>query len=323
MSLRAVRRLAPLVCLAVAGLGRAAAQGVPSYMPINPVATARSGVYFQPYVDPRPGALRLGVNLDYASAIEYNIPGPRPSYLLDAELMRLSVTASRDLTPRDFVLADVSVNGAYNGFLDGFLNWYHHLFGFKMPERDIRPKNQFAYQMALPNGTSVTYAMSDLFLGDLRLGYGRRWSPVLQTVAVVTLPTTTGPGGYGRGTVSASLLNTYRQQLSSRFTFEGGVGVGVTPTHGVLAPYQRSVFLAVSPALRFRFWGRQALFANLFYHTPYYHGTQLPALDRRELSLDFGWLLATKHGDWKIGMTEDLAPSGPGIDLIFRFGGRF
>ncbi len=321
MSLRAALRLGLSVCALVsASAVPAAAQGLPSYMPINPVATSRSGVYFQPYVDAKPTGLRVTMNLDYASAIEYNIPRPRPSYLLDAEVMRFSVAATRDLDSRHFVLAEVSVNGAYNGFLDGFLNWYHHLFGFRMPERDIRPNNQFAYDLALPNGTSLQHAPSDLFVGDLRLGVGRRWTPELQTVLALTLPTSTGPDGYGRGTVSLSALNAYRARLSSRFTFEGGVGVGVTPTHAELAPYQRSVFLALSPGLRFRFWGRQSLFASLFYHSPYYHDTQLPALDHRELSLDFGWLLATKHGDWKLGMTEDLSPSGPAIDLIFRLG---
>jgi hypothetical protein len=298
----------------------AAAQGLPSYTPINPVATSRSGVYFQPYVDPRPGAIRLGVSLDYASAIDYNIPGPRPMYLLDAELMRFSVTATRDVSARDFLLAEASANGAYNGFLDGFLNWYHNLFGFHMPERDIRPNDQFAYEMVMPNGTTLNRAPSDLFLGDFRLGAGRRWTPELQTVLAVTLPTSTGPDGHGRGTVSVSALNSYRTKLSSRLTFEGGFGVGATPTHGELAPYQRTVFVSLSPGLRFRFWGRQSLYATLFYHSPYYHDTQLPALDRRELSLDFGWLLATKHGDWKVGLTEDLEPSGPAIDLIFRFG---
>ena len=33
------------------------------------------------------------------------------------------------------------------------------------------------------------------------------------------------------------------------------------------------------------------LYGNLFYHSPYYAHTSLPALDRRELSLDFGWML--------------------------------
>ena len=64
---------------------------------------------------------------------------------------------------------------------------------------------------------------------------------------------------------------------------------------------------------RWRFWGRQSLYANLFYHSPYYHDTTLPALDRRDLSLDFGWILATRSGrEWRIGLTEDLEPSGPG-----------
>lgn len=323
MSVRAALRLAPSLCtLACLSTSLAAAQGLPSYEPINPVATSRSGVYFQPYVDPRAGALRIALNLDYASTIEYNIPGPRPMYLLDAELMRLSLAATRDVSARDFVLAEASVNGAYNGFLDGFLNWYHHLFGFRMPERAMRPKDQFTYALVLPNGTSLQRSPSDMFLGDLRLGVGRRWTPELQTVLTATLPTSTAPDGYGRGTVSVSVLNTYRARLASRLTFEGGLGIGATPTHGALTPYQRSVFLSVSPGLRFRFWGRQALFANLFYHSPYYHDTQLPALDRRELSLDFGWLLATKRGDWKIAFTEDLSPNGPAIDFIFRFGMR-
>ncbi|HEU4648590.1 MAG TPA: DUF3187 family protein [Gemmatimonadales bacterium] len=314
-------RLASCVCaLACALTPLAAAQGLPSYVPMNPVAVSRSGVYFQPYIDPRPGAVRLGVDLDYASAIEYNIPGPQPMFLLDAELMRWRVSASRDVSARDFLFADATVNGAYNGFLDGFLNWYHNLFGFHMPERELRPDNQFAYELVLPNGTSVQRSRSNLFLGDLRFGFGRRWTPELQTMLAVTLPTATGPAGYGRGTVSVSALNTYRTKLSSRLTFEGGVGLGVTPTHGELALFQRTMFVSASPGLRFRFWGRQSLYATLFYHSPYYHDTQLPALDRHELSLDFGWLLATKHGDWKIGLAEDLQPSGPAIDLIFRFG---
>ena len=45
------------------------------------------------------------------------------------------------------------------------------------------------------------------------------------------------------------------------------------------------------------FWGHQSLYGNLFYHSPYYHETTLPALDRRELSLDFGWILDDEGGE--------------------------
>jgi hypothetical protein len=71
-------------------------------------------------------------------------------------------------------------------------------------------------------------------------------------------------------------------------------------------------------------WKHNSLFANLFYHTPYYHDTTLRSLDRRELSLDFGWIVKTgMGGEWRVGMTEDLEPGGPGVDLVVRVGRTF
>ncbi len=301
-----------------------AAQSLPSYAPINPVAQSRSGLYFQPYREPRLGHLSVEIRLDYGSAIEYNLPSPRPSYLLDGEFLRVDVAAARDLNERVFVFGSVSANGAYGGFLDGFLNWYHNLLGLALPERTSRPNDTFAYQLALDNGLTLRRSPSDLFLGDLRLGVGYRPTPWYQAALALTLPTSTGPDGYGRGTVSVSALNTMHTRLGSRFVYEGSLGLGWTPAHGELSPYQKKVFADVTSGLRFRFWGRQSLFANLFYHSPYYHRTRLPALDKRELALDFGWLLTTKGGkEWRIGMTEDLAPSGPAIDITFRFGASF
>ena len=81
--------------------------------------------------------------------------------------------------------------------------------------------------------------------------------------------------------------------------------------------------MAGSSGLRWRFWGRQSLYGNLFLHSPYYHDTTVPALDRRELSFDFGWILAGTGGrELRVGMTEDLEPGGPAIDLVFRVGGE-
>jgi hypothetical protein len=66
------------------------------------------------------------------------------------------------------------------------------------------------------------------------------------------------------------------------------------------------------------------VYANLFYHSPYYRNTTLPALDRRELSLDFGWILRARQGsEWRLGLTEDLEPGGPGVDLVIRLGRKF
>ncbi|MGH7500041.1 MAG: DUF3187 family protein [Gemmatimonadales bacterium] len=301
----------------------AAAQSLPAFIPINPVAASRSGVYFQPYRPPASGKWTTSIALDYASTIEVN-EREVARYTLDSEILRLRLGLGRDIGPRAFVLAGAEVGGAYAGFLDGFLNWYHHTLGFSIPERERGPDDRFLYQITLPDGTTRIRAPSDLFLGDLRFGVGYRFGRSLQTVVSATLPTSTAPDGYGRGVVSLSLLNTVRVQPTRRLVLEGGLGFGYAASHGDLEGVQRETFASASGGGRYRFWGRQSLFATVFYHSPYYRNTTLPSLDRRELSLDFGWLLATRGGaGWRIGLTEDLEPGGPAIDLIFRLGRDF
>jgi hypothetical protein len=298
-------------------------QGLPELAPINPVASARSGLYFQPFRTPAPRRWTTAIALDYASIIEYNRL-PRADYVLDAEVMRLSVELARDLTPRTFIALRTSLGGAYPGFMDGFLHWYHSLLGIRVRERERRPRDQFLYTITLPDGTGVRRGRSDLFLHDLRLGWGIRYTSGLQSVISLTLPTSTGPEGYRKGTISVGVLNTFRAPLHPRVMYEGSFSVGFTPAHGSLSRVQRETFAAASSGLRARVWGRQSLYANVFYHSPYYHDTMLPALDRRELSLDFGWILRTHRGaEWRIGMTEDLEPGGPAVDLVFRLGRSF
>ncbi|MGZ8392286.1 MAG: DUF3187 family protein, partial [Gemmatimonadales bacterium] len=301
----------------------AQAQGLPEFGPLNPVASSRSALYFQPFREADLGRWHHAVALDYASLIEYNRLD-EADYVQDSEVLRLSFGLSRDLGRRTFLALSASIGGVYAGFLDGFLDWYHGKLGFRMREREKRPQDEFLFSIDLPDGRTVNRARPDLFLGDVRAGLGFRVSSQLQTVFSVTLPTSTGPEGYGRGVPSAAVLNTLKAQVTPRLTYEGSVGVGVTPTHGGMSDLQNTAMLAVSSGLRHRIWGNQSLYGNLFYHSPYYHDTSLPALDRRELSLDFGWTLQTRGGgEWRVGLTEDLEPGGPGVDLVFRLGRTF
>jgi hypothetical protein len=308
-----------LVCL-LSSPRPAPAQGLPAYAPINPVAESRTPLGFEPFRPPRPGRWSAGLALDYASAIEH-AQEQDASYDLDAEILRFRLRLARDLSPAAFVEVDAGVGGAYPGFLDGFLHWYHSALGITLKERDRRPRDAFLYRIKLPNGVAVERRSSDLFLGDLRVGAGLRHGRHLQTVASLTLPTSTAPDGYSLGVVAASVVTTVHLPLAEPLVYEGSLGLGHTPRHGDLADFQRTVFLSGTSGLRWRFWGRQSLYANLFVHSPYYHGTTIPSLDRRELSLDFGWILATRSGrEWRLGLTEDPEPGGPAIDLVFRLG---
>jgi len=298
-------------------------QGLPAFSPLSPVASSRSGVYFQPLRDPAPGRWTAALSFDYGSVIEYNRLD-QADYVLDSEVLRIGFGASRDLGRRTFFQLTGSFGGSYPGFLDGFLDWYHGALGIRVSERERRPQDRFLYTVTLPDGLSVRRSANSLFLGDLSVGLGIRHSPRVQSVISVTLPTATGPAGYGKAVPSVAVLNTVRAPLTSRLLYEGSLGVGLTPASGPLSGRQRTVFLGVSSGVRHRIWGAQSVYANLFYHSPYYHGTSLPALDRRELSLDFGWILTTKDGaEWRMGLTEDLEPGGPGVDLVLRVGRSF
>lgn len=260
---------------------------------------------------------------DYASVIEYN-RFDQADYVLDSEVMRLTFSASREMGRHAFLQFGTSLGGAYSGFLDGFLNWYHGALGITVSERDRRPQDRFLYTITVPDGRSVERSRSSFFLGDLNVGVGLRYNSGFQSVLSLTLPTSTGPDGYGKGVPSVAILNTLQRMLKPGLVYEGSVGVGLTPTHGDLSDLQRTAFLGVSSGFRKHIWASQSLYANLFYHSPYYHDTSLPALDRRELSLDFGWVMATKGGgEWRMGLTEDLEPGGPGVDLVFRAGRTF
>ena len=314
-------RLALAVSLLTAA--QAGAQGLPELAPLNPMGSSRSGLYFQPYQDAAPGRWVAKLALDYASVIEYNRL-PAAEYVLDSELLRISLGLSRDLDSRAFLSLAASIGGAYAGFLDGFLDWYHGALGIEMIERERRPRDRFLYTVTLPDGSSVSRSRSVLFLGDVRVGLGLRHSSSVQSLVSLTLPTSTGPEGFGRGVPSIALLNTLRHQVKPRLLYEGSVNFGFTPIHGDLLAEERELFVAATSGLRFRAGGRQFLYANLFYHSPYYNNTTLPALDLRELSLDFGLILETPQGtEWRVGMTEDLEPGGPGVDLVLRFGRNF
>lgn len=243
------------------------------------------------------------------------------TYLLDAEVLRINLSATRDLGPRYFLSGEGWVGGTYGGFLDGFLNWYHGIFGINYPEREGRPRNSYSYFFRDNGGRRSQFDRKGFGLGDLRLGIGRRHSPGTQSVLSVTVPTSTLGEGFGRETPSFSLLNTFHRTVTPRLIYEGSASTGFTPRHGELARFQNRFFFLGTSGIRWRTTGGLWTFGNLFLHTPYYSGTGAAQLDRWDLTVDFGWMIRGKNGrEFRFGMTEDLWPGGPAVDANFRLG---
>lgn len=314
-----MKRLALGLLVGTIAASSAGAQGLPPYQPTNPLLTARSALYFQPYVD---ATKRWDVRIltDYASLVEF-AEVPRASMVLDAELLRVEATITRNFGD-GFVGASGSFNGVYNGFLDGILDWYHRVTGLRVRAREVLPRNVYDYSLSLPNGDSIARPASSGFLGDIRLVAGHRHTPHWQTAIAVTLPT--GRAGFGREAPSVAAVTTLRTTATRPLVAEFSAGVGYTPARGALQPFQETDFHHLSGGIRYRFWGRQAAFINAFYQSRNYQGTTMRTMDQREITLDYGFLLRAKKGpEWFLGMTEDLEPKGPAIDLSLRIGARW
>ena len=287
------------------------------------MSASRSGLAYQPYQPYDLSRTRWSFSFEYGNAIESD-SAPSAHYLLDAEFMRTTVGWTRDLSPRTWLRIEGEAVGSYAGFADGFFLWYHRQIGYYQPERLARPKNQYAYDILLPDGTRLNPQRTPLALGDARVTLGLRHNDVQQTTFGVTLPTATGDGNLGRGVPSLSATHTLRADLLKPVYWEVSAGAGYTPAHGPLRPYQRTLFGMGTTGVRIHMWGGQSIYGNFFYHTPYYHGTTLPSLDHHELTADFGWMVHSRSGnEWRIGLEEDLAPGDPGIDLILKLGGSW
>jgi hypothetical protein len=294
--------------------------GPPLYAPQNPIEANRSVLFAPPLLMPAE-QWSTSIAYDYASAIELYGTGTR-QVLLDAELARLQLTLTRRIDANWFVLGQVAVQGAYSGFMDTFINWYHSLVGVDYFARDVRPLNKYAYSVTYEQGKTIRYGPVDLGLADSKLGVGRMLGPHAQVLLVFGIPTSTNPG-YQAGTLQTGLIATGELGLSSWLLCTGSVGIGFTPRTGTLALYQNWFFASFSGGARFKLTWRNFLFFNIFVQTPPYKNTKLNPMDLTDFSIDFGYIFRIQKGTelW-VAITEDPFPDGPALDVTFRLGLR-
>lgn len=294
--------------------------GLPPWAPQNPIEANRSVLFAPPLMMPH-GTWGLTFSLDYASSIELYSTGLR-GVTLDAELGRFQVWLTRRIDDRWFAFGQVQIQGAYDGFMDRFIDWYHSVLGVRYVARELRPLNRYRYSITYGQGQSIQYGPVDLGLGDSRVGVGRMLGEHAQVLLVLGLPTSTAPG-YRAGMLQTGLILMGEAPLISWLTVSGSVGIGFTPRTGTLSDFENVFFLSFSGGPRVRLSWRNFLYANIFVQTPPFHGTGLNPMDLSDFSIDFGWMFRVdRTTELWVGLVEDPFPDGPAIDVTFRFGLR-
>ncbi|MCX5919169.1 MAG: DUF3187 family protein, partial [Deltaproteobacteria bacterium] len=127
-------------------------------------------IYGLPFIgDPSlaaPGKADIRLMLDLASNF-VDDSNPRESILLDGESTRISLDARYGIKKDWEVGVVIPYVAQSGGFLDGFIEGYHDLFGFPQGGRDQAPRNRLLYRYLKDGREQLRVDHSSSGLGDI------------------------------------------------------------------------------------------------------------------------------------------------------------
>lgn len=196
-----------------------------------------------------PGRLALGATVAYGNAFHWDpmVLYPDLDVLIDAEVLKLSLSAALGLAGGFTVEAGLSLIAEYGGFLDPLIQGIHSLFWLPNGDRELQPQNRYAFRVIHGGETLVDLDEPFGAFGDLVLT--AKWT-IRDGQA----------GGFGAALQAALSLPVGSERL---FTSSGVPGA----CFGALASWRRSTF-AVYGGLRYLLFGEPS-FAEVLGFRPH------------------------------------------------------
>ena len=239
---------------------------------------------------------------------------------LDMEVTELDLKYQRNIPDFFEFGIEVPVLNFSSGFMDGFLNSYHHTFGFPDYGRETRPENEFLYEVKR-NGSVVARAEDGRFgLGDIRLTLKReliKGDPAVSVKANMELPTGSASRGFGNGSIDGGIALLADKRLGEKFNSYVNLGV-VFPgdLHAIQTVKMKEYFYAgaaLEAALRENF----SLLGQISFQSSPFPHTGIGSVDRTAALLTLGGRYRTGKNSIEFSLTEDANTAGA-PDVIFN-----
>lgn len=275
--------------------------------------------------------LSLSLSADYSSVF-VNKQSDEWSALIDMEMTVLEFSLEYGMTEYLSLSLDAPLVSMNKGFLDGFLEDYHHALHVPNYGREYRPKDEFAYSIR-KNGSEWFSAESGglhpadcsittkfRLIGEKERAFQRRsilLPDQLSLAYTLKLPAGDEDKGFGSG------RSDHGFSLFSRFRFDP-VALYLNPSVVFLADPEtempiRNTLYGLFAGLEYMFSDSLSLSAQLNYYTSPFENTGIRHLDEEtvELALGFTYDLSSSV-TLEFAFCEDLSHSAPDFNLHLR-----
>ncbi|MBI2343246.1 MAG: DUF3187 family protein [Deltaproteobacteria bacterium] len=287
-----------------------------------------------PVVADAPGDGRWAMTTQYSNIFEQFVT-PTENVQIDLEQWQTEMEIAYGLGHQFTLEGTLPITTTWGGFLDGFLQWYHHLFGFPNGGRESVANNTYAVHMIDRTTGATRYAVAahGPVFGDLSLRLRHALAPETPTrpgigwFATVQLPTGSRKKGTGNNRLDYG-LGLLLEKTGRRWYGFLNVGYFINGGQANLEPFLHNETFAYALGGAYRLSRSVALQAQVHGGTPQLSGIADRQWEDPPLDLVFGVTgyhpaaLGEEDFFWEVGFSEDLHPNGPSIDFtaILRAG---
>jgi hypothetical protein len=248
---------------------------------------------------------------------------------MDMEITELNLRYKHNIKSIGEVGINLPLIAFGNGFMDGFLNFYHELIGIPDPYgRSGRPKNDFLYEIrhgeytdllaergsGVQGNTAVILGKTGTGIGDIRLTLKK---PVIvsenYTLSIkgdIELPTGDAKEGYGNGSTDVGVYILYDRLLTDKIMSYWNIGAVFPGDVKGYINIDLNNYIYGGTAIEIKKSQRWDLLFQLQAQSPIYPETDLLAIDRTALLLAFGCRYNADSHSIEFSIAEDLSASG-------------
>ena len=245
---------------------------------------------------------------------------------MDMELYRTALSVHYGILKNYEIGLDIPFLHFSGGFLDSFIQGYHHAFGFPNAGREQVPNGRFSYLVTKNGAVMYQVSQSDFGPGDVtfyqkaKLMDEKKILPSLAAKALIKIPTGNPAAGTGSGSADFA-LSFLGEKSWKRLHSTTQIGFDFLGKQETLQDIQKRTAFYFGQAFEFNLKNHLSLVAQVTGNTPFFKNVSIPELSQPILDLTFGVrgekILQKRISkiNYEVAMTEDPMTQGPSVDF--------